>query len=210
MPRTSSRVVKTSHPNSLSLTIQTLKRGGIVVLPTDTIYGITAPALNYTSFKRLQRIRRPSRRPFLLLIPDLTWLGKLGLVFGKDQIKLLMVPRMTLVFPRRSRLFHWIGKESLAVRYVREGFLYRVLKGLGEPLVAPSANKEGLPPAKSVREAMEYFGDKVDLYIDGGVLRGRSSTLIDVRGKKPKVLRQGYYSPSSIKRALRSQPPYRD
>ena len=210
MPRTSSRVVKTSDPDSLPLTIRTLRNGGIVILPTDTIYGVTTPALNYHSFKKLQNIRRPSRRPFIILIPDLTWLGKLGIVLRKDHLKLLMVPRMTFVFPRRSRLFHWIGVESLAVRYVREGFLYRVLKGIGEPLVAPSANREGLPPAESIEEAMDYFGEEVDLYVDGGTLRGRSSTLIDLKGEKPKVLRQGYYSPASVGKILRSLQPCRD
>jgi Putative translation factor (SUA5) len=66
------------------------------------------------------------------------------------------------------------------------------MKKFGGPLVAPSANPEGLPPARDVKEAMEYFGDKVDLYVRGARLEGKPSTIVKfISDKTIKIVREG-------------------
>ena len=209
MLRKGSRAVKDSDPESVPLAVFLLVKGKFIVAPTDTIYGILADALNYDSVTGLKRLRRPSGRPFIVLIPDLSWVAKLGLEARKENLKLLSLPGITVVFRKKTGLYHWLGVDTLAVRYPRRGFIYRLLKRYGKPLVAPSANPEGLPPARDVGEAMGYFGDAVSLYVDGGRIEGTPSTIIKVEGK-PEVIRRGSLSPDSLRRLLRLQSPFPD
>jgi len=208
MLRKGSRVVSEKDASSVRLASEVLLRGGFVVAPTDTIYGILADALNYEAVLRLQKLRRPSRRPFLLLVPDLSWVRKLGLALEKRHMRLLSLPRLTLVLKRRTKLYHWLGGEAVAVRLPRSGFVLRLLKELGRPVVAPSANLEGKPPAKDVGEAFSYFSDEVSLYVDGGRIEGKPSTILKVEGGRVKVLRSGAMSSESLRRLLESfRPP---
>ncbi|MDQ7082312.1 MAG: Sua5/YciO/YrdC/YwlC family protein [Aquificota bacterium] len=119
MPRASS---------SLERVLSCLKQGKPVVVPTDTIYGIVADALSYRAVQLLRKIRRPSGKPFIVLIPDPSWAGKLGLVADKRVLRLLSVPGLTLVLEKRGGIFHWLGRESVAVRYPRRGVHIRTLK----------------------------------------------------------------------------------
>ncbi len=196
-------VVSEGDPSSISVAIEALSRGDFIVAPTDTIYGILARALDYETVVKLRRLRRPSGRPFIVLVPDVFWIKKLGLEVSKPEIKLLSTPGLTLVLSRRSGLYHWLGRETVAVRFPRRGFVHRLLKAFGMPLVAPSANPEGKVPAKSVREAFEYFGDKVSLYVDGGILKGKPSTLVRCKKEKLEVLREGTLSVDSLKRIVK-------
>ncbi len=208
MQRRSSKVVSEKDPKAHLIASGVLKRGGFVVAPTDTIYGILADATNYDAVRRLYDLRRPSRRPFIVLVPDIFWVRKLGLEADGRAVSLILKPYITAVLKKRFPLFHWLGRESVAVRVPRRGFVRRVLEVLGRPLVAPSANREGEPPARSVEEAFLYFGDMVSLYVDGGLISGRPSALLDVR-EGLKVLRRGPYTEESIDRLLRPQPPSR-
>ncbi|MDQ7082313.1 MAG: Sua5/YciO/YrdC/YwlC family protein [Aquificota bacterium] len=81
------------------------------------------------------------------------------------------------------------------------GFIYELLKRFGRPLVAPSANPEGKPPARNVREAVEYFGTKVCYYVDTPSEGGKPSSLIDLRNR-PNILREGSLSNTSIRKLL--------
>ncbi len=194
----SSKVVSERDPASIELASEVLLKGELVVAPTDTIYGILADATNPEAVNRLRTLRRPSGRPFIVLVPDLPWAGKLGLELKKEHIKLLSLFGVTVVLRKRTGLYHWLGKETLAVRVPRRGFVHRLLKYLGRPVVAPSANPEGKPPAMTVGEAVKYFGNKVSLYVDGGRIGGKPSALVD--GKTLKVLRGGPYSFDSLNR----------
>jgi len=142
-----------------------------VVAPTDTIYGILADATLPEAVGRLYRIRRPSRRPFIVLLPDPLWAEK----------------------------FSHLGARTVAVRYPRRGFVMKLLRKLNRPLVAPSANREGEPPARSVGEALAYFGADVDLYVEGDTSVGKASAVVDAEGR---IYRSGGYTPESLTRVL--------
>ncbi len=208
MPRRSLKVVPERNPLSIRLAADELRGGGFVVAPTDTIYGILADATNYEAVRRLYLTRRPSGRPFIVLVPDLFWVRKLGLCTDVCSEKLLMKPFVTVVLRKCSPRYHWLGRDSVAVRVPRRGFVRGLLEILGRPVVAPSANPEGEPPARNVEEAINYFGDEVSLYVDGGTFSGPPSALVDLRGE-PRVLRRGPYTERSLEALIRSLPPYR-
>jgi len=198
MRRVSSRSLE-----AVRLTSEVLSKGGFAVAPTDTIYGILADALNYEAVQKLRKLRRPSRRPFLVLVPDIFWVRKLGLECDRKCLKLLPVPYLTIVLKKKTKLYHWLGVETVAVRLPCRGFVRRLLEDFGKPVVAPSANMEGSAPAESIERAVLYFGERVSLYVDGGRIEGKPSTIVRLDAGKVEVLREGRLSFSVLKRILR-------
>jgi Putative translation factor (SUA5) len=174
--------------------VQVLKEGGIVCAPTDTIYGLLADAGNRKAVERLYEFRRPSGRPFIVLIPDVEDALNFDIRMPRLGFPLLSLG-LTVIFQKRTTIPTYLTRwrKSLALRVpIRGAFITKLMKEFGRPLVAPSANPEGLPPARNVKEAMDYFGDKVDLYVRGPRLEGRPSTIVKfVSDKTIKIIREG-------------------
>lgn len=149
--------------------IETINAGGIVVMPTDTIYGMLASALRPVTIERLYKLRRRNReKPFIILISSLGDLEKFGVTLSATQKKML-----AKIWPGPTSVV--LGKT--AFRLPASGKLRELISKTG-PLMAPSANLAGAPPATTIAEAKNYFGNKVDLYIDGGTIIGKPSTLV--------------------------------
>ncbi|MEJ5339598.1 MAG: L-threonylcarbamoyladenylate synthase [Aquificaceae bacterium] len=169
------------NQEAFSETAEVLAGGGIVCFPTDTIYGLLAVALNRKAVERLYSFRRPSGRPFLLLIPDTCWLDYLKLRHGRIHLRLMKEFNATFLFYKKNSIPLYLtrGRKSLAVRLPRpNSYVSGLFSLIDQALVAPSANPEGMRPAVRVEEAMDYFGDKVDLYVDGGKIEGKPSTIV--------------------------------
>ncbi|WP_448587521.1 L-threonylcarbamoyladenylate synthase [Thermocrinis sp.] len=186
--------------------VEVLEGGGIVCAPTDTIYGLLADATNRETVERLYQIRRPSNRPFIVLLPEINDLD----VFDVETYgigKPLLVLGITVIFPKRTTIPTYLTRwrKSIAVRVPQKGvFITKLLRELGKPLVAPSANPEGLPPATDIKEAMNYFGDKIDLYVKGAKLMGKPSTIVRLLNKKTvKVVREGNVSKEEVAEFIR-------
>ena len=187
--------------NLIEKAVEELKKGNLVVSPTDTIYGILADATNEEAVKKLYKIRRPSGRPFIVLLSDESWIEKMCLELPEKVKPLLKIEGLTLVLPKRCSKYNYINKDSLAIRIPRRGIIKEILEKLNRPVVAPSANPEGEKPAESVEEAKRYFGNKVSLYIDGGVIKGEPSTVISfVDGVK--ILREGKVKREEIEKII--------
>lgn len=158
-----------------------LKKGGVGIILTDTIYGLVGRANSRHAVTRIYRLkkRRPDK-PFIILISSYADLGK----FEARRLAALekyWPGKVSIIFPAPSPKFKYLhrGSGSLAFRMPRSAKLRAFLKKTG-PLVAPSANPEGKPPAAGVLEAEKYFGDKVDFYLDGGKRTGKPSKLIRI------------------------------
>ena len=178
--------------------------GGIGVIPTDTIYGIAGSAFSPDTVKRIYHIRKRAKtKPMIVLIASLSDLKRFGVRISAARRKILskLWPGpASVILPVRSKKFRYLhrGKKSVAFRMPAKQALRGLLKKTG-PLVAPSANPEGLPPAKNIRAARKYFGIRVDFYLDGGTLKGKPSTLISLKPSgKVNVIRQGALSLISL------------
>lgn len=162
--------------------IKILKENGVVVMPTDTLYGIVGSALNVGVVNRIYKTRnRMSNKPCIILIGDISELEKFSIFLSekqKKEIEKYQEPT-SFVFDCENEKFSYLhrGTNSLAFRLPTDLSLQNLLKETG-PLVAPSANLEGLPPSLNTAEAKKYFGDAVDLYIDGGTITGKVSKVI--------------------------------
>lgn len=180
---------------------EVLKKGGVVVIPTDTIYGIVGSAFSKETVKRIYDLKeRDKDKPFIVLISSLNDLKIFGvnlpLLRGSGQWPRGSVfkPKVTIILPCLSKKFKYLhrGKKSIAFRMIskKNKNLFHLLKKIG-PLVAPSANLQDFKPALTIAQAKKYFNDKVDFYVNGGIKKSEPSTLVEYKNNKIKVLRQG-------------------
>ena len=190
-----------------------LKRGGVAVMPTDTTYGIVGSALNEKTVNEIYRLRkRDLDKPFIVLIADKKDLKKFNVSPTSVQEKILdrvwpktissdEIVRPTdsnrfrpgptsVILPCSGDRFAYLhrGKKTLAFRLPNDESLRGILRETG-PLVAPSANPQGHPVAKTISEARAYFGHHANVYRGGGTVVALPSKLIDITDGTEKVLR---------------------
>ncbi len=173
-----------------------LKKGGVIVAPTDTLYGILARAEDKKAVERVYKIKgRNTKKPFIILINSEKDLEKF-VIKHSDILKnvgMFVGKKVSFILNCESKKFEYLhrGNKSLAFRIIspRNRNLYKLIKNVG-PLVAPSANPEGLKPAKSILEAKKYFNKQIDLYINGGNRNAKPSTIISLLGEKIEILRK--------------------
>lgn len=176
--------------------VEIIRRGGVGVIPTDTIYGIVGSAFIPKTVKRIYNLRRRNlKKPMIILIGDLSQLSLFGIRLdyeSKKRLNRLWPGKVSVILPCRSKRFFYLhrGKKTLAFRLPHLKSLRLFILKAG-PIVAPSANIENEEPAATVKEAERYFDGELDFYIDQGRQDGASSTLVDFSKKKAKVLRKG-------------------
>lgn len=181
-----------------------VKDGKLLVLPTDTVYGIGADAFNKDAVQALLDAKGRGRQfPPPVLIGDPNVMHALG--FGippiiEDLVEEYWPGPLTVIVQAQPSL-HWdLGetKGTVALRMPNHEAAIALLKRTG-PLAVSSANKHGGEAAKSVMDAAVQLGDAVEVYLDGGKSRiGESSTIIDATVNPPKILRRGALSEEEI------------
>ncbi|OHA47500.1 MAG: threonylcarbamoyl-AMP synthase [Candidatus Taylorbacteria bacterium RIFOXYD2_FULL_36_9] len=181
--------------------IEILKKGGVGVIPTDTIYGLACCAFSKEVVVRVFKLKeRDENKPLIIIISDISDLEKFGIKTSLKQaefIKKYWPGKVTVIF-EVSKEFEYLDKGlGLAIRLPDNEKIREFLKQTG-PLATSSANIQGLPPAKNITEAKKYFGpptgrvnDGVGFYEDGGELESLPSTLVKINGDKIEILRQG-------------------
>ena len=184
--------------------IKTLEENGVVVMPTDTLYGIVGRALNASVVDRIYTIRkRNTQKPCIILICDMEELKKFGIILTKTKQKEIEKYKepTSFIVDCENEKFKYLhrGINTLAFRIPVSQSLRNLLIKVG-PLLVPSANPEGLLPAKNIAEAKKYFGDLVNFYVDGGDLSDRKpSTIIRIIDDQVEVLRLGAVNLDEIK-----------
>ena len=187
---------------SIAGTIGHLQAGGVLAYPTETVYGFGG-AVDYESVERLVKLkRRPSAKPFLLLISASEMLTRLGLHLTSSAARIAArhwPGPVTLVLPGGERRVpdRLRGPEGgIAVRWTPHDGLTRLIQAYGDPITSTSANLPGVPPAMSATEILEQWSDAVTRgrirVLDGGRLQpSNPSTVIDCTGLRPRVIRPG-------------------
>jgi L-threonylcarbamoyladenylate synthase len=167
-----------------------LKDGKIAVIPTDTIYGIVCSALNKKSVEKLYRIRkRDLKKPMIILISSIKDLDLFGVKLDKKITSKYWPGKVSIIIPVKKFEYLHRGKKSLAFRLPKNKSLINFLKVSG-PLVAPSANIEGKKPAQTIKEAKDYFSDKIDFYLDKGRLKSKPSKIVSLKKDEVETIRE--------------------
>ncbi|MDO8669356.1 MAG: tRNA pseudouridine(55) synthase TruB [Candidatus Buchananbacteria bacterium] len=179
----------------LAQRIDILKKGGVGIIPTDTIYGLVGRAWDKKAVGRIYKIRkRNPDKPFIILISSLADLKKFGVKIDQPTEKIIKKywPGPVSIILNCDKKLSYLhrGTDSLAFRWPNNSWLMALLKKTG-PLVAPSANPEGQEPALTIKQAKRYFSNNVDFYIDQGKVVSQLSALIKVVSGRITVLRPG-------------------
>ena len=195
----------------IEMGISILKQGGLVAYPTDTVYGLGAGVNIIQAVERVYRAKgRPSNVALPLLLSDISQISEYA--EPVPPIAWLLARRflpgaltMVLLKSRSVPDIITAGGGTVAIRIPAHPVPVALVRGLGMPIVGTSANLSGKPSALTADEVSSQFGDKVDLVIDGGRCPGgRESTIIDVTGEVPEILREGAISIGELKRVCGS------
>lgn len=158
-----------SNESDFVMITEALQAGGIAVVRTDTIYGVIALASNERAVEKVYaaKHRSPEKQCIVLIADpqDVPVYAEHLDTYGRQA----ELPTSVIVPATTEPSWLLRGGNTIAYRVVRDPFLKRVVEEVG-PVIAPSANPEGETPAASIEEARRYFGDTVDVYIDGGVV----------------------------------------
>jgi L-threonylcarbamoyladenylate synthase len=173
--------------------VRRLQQGGVGLLPTDTIYGLSARALDQTAVERIHKLkRRDSSKPLIVLISDLKMLDLLSISANQaEPVKDYWPGPLSLEFqaPHAPAWLHR-GIKHFAIRMPDYPELLKLIDNVG-PIVSSSANLQGEQPVKAVKEAKDLFGDRLDFYVDAGELDNPPSTLAVIDDGKLVVVRPG-------------------
>ena len=188
--------------------MRALSRGKLVVFPTETLYGLGADARSDVAVELLVAVRgREPGKPILVLVRDVAMAETIAAEVpeGARRLAARFWPGpLTLVLRARPGLSAALtaGSGTIGVRAPGHPTAAAIVDGLGGPVTAPSANPPGAAPPRRLDEARAYFGDGVDVYVDGGELPGGASTVASVEGDEVRVLRAGAVSEAALRAAL--------
>jgi L-threonylcarbamoyladenylate synthase len=188
--------------------IEILKAGGIVAFPTDTVYGLGGDAFNSEVAERIYRVKqRPRSIPLPVLVADSTQVDAVvdctpGI--ARFLMKWFWPGGLTLVLPKGASLPEIIsaGSDKVAIRIPNHVVPLAIIHGLGAPIIGTSANISDKPSPVTAQEVEQQLGSEIDLIINmGRCPGGLESTVVDVTGETPVILRQGIIPEDEIKRA---------
>ncbi len=203
-------IVKAFHePDAIALALSFLRAGHVIVVPTDTVYGVAADALIPEAVERLYIIKeRPRTQPIPLLLADVDdlWLVIRSLPAAAHRLARAFWPGpLTLVLPARREIPAVVRahRDTVGVRIPAHDRLRELIRRLGHPLATTSANLSGHPPALNVDDLLAQLGGRIPLILDDGpAAGGQPSTVVDCTGSQPVILRPGPISEEDIQRVV--------
>ena len=198
-----------SQTQQLDAAVRLLRSGGVVAIPTDTLYGLTAAASDVGAVKRLYQIKgRPATMAVPLLIADESQLDAYSACVSEAARKLARAffpGALTLVVPKGGLVLDVVsgGGDSIALRVPDHPVPREIVRQLGGAITGTSANRSGAASPTTAQDVRSQLGAEVDLIVDGGECRGGvASTVVDVTGPLPMILRQGSVSKEELEAAL--------
>ena len=193
--------MKTVISTDRAAAVELLRRGEIVALPTETVYGLAADALNPIAVARIFEAKdRPRFDPLIVHLPDLQWLEKIADIKASDrQLILTLASRFwpgpfTMVLPKREIVPGIVtaGLDTVAVRISAHPVFGEIVRELDEPLAAPSANRFGRISSTTAQHVFDELEGRVPLIIDAGPTEhGIESTIVAIRAGEIEILRRG-------------------
>ena len=198
-----------SDPNAVRDAAAILRRGGLLGLPTETVYGLGADALNEDAVSRIFLAKgRPQDNPLIIHVPDASWLERYCRDVPPAAYRLaerFWPGPLTMILPRRDivPLQTTGGLETVGVRCPNHPVTLAIIEAAGVPIAAPSGNTSGRPSPTTAAHMIEDMDGRIDGIVDGGPCTvGVESTIIDLTVTPPRLLRPGGLPLESLRQVL--------
>ena len=182
-----------------------IKNGGIVVFPTETVYGIGTNGLNKEAISRLYEVKqRPTSKPISLLVSSIEMVDMVAKDITDMEYKLMdkfFPGPLTIILKKKNIVPDNLtnNTDTVGIRMPDNIIAKKLIEYAKVPIATPSANISGKPSGTDINYIMENFKDKVDYYIDGGQSKlGIGSTIVKVENGYPLILREGSISKEQI------------
>ncbi|MDD5083247.1 MAG: L-threonylcarbamoyladenylate synthase [Dehalococcoidales bacterium] len=190
--------------------VSILEQGGIVAFPTDTVYGLGAGAYLTKAVDRIYQVKqRPRNMALPILLANTSQLAEV--TESLPPVARLLAEHflpgaLTLVLRKAKSIPDIVsaGSDTIAVRVPAHPIPVALVSGIGMPIVGTSANISSRPSAVTAQEVVRQFGNTIDLVIDGGRCPGIESTIVDVTGSVPVILREGAISRQELQKICES------
>jgi len=181
--------------DSIAKAAREVRRGGLVVFPTDTVYGLGCDPLNHAAVRRLFEAKGRESKPVPVLCSSVEKAGSMVELTGRalELARKHWPGALTIVAPLRRSVPPQLsqGKPLLGVRVPNHPGCLELIAACGGWLTGTSANLSGRPSSRSAAEAFDQIGNAVDYILDGGRLAGSESTVVQVVGNEVTILRTG-------------------
>ena len=197
--------------DNLARIAATIAGGGVIAFRTDTFYGLGADPFNVSAVQKIRELKgREDDKPILVVISDAKEIDRL--ISHRSQAFNNLTGRfwpgeLTIIGQAASSLADELtaGTKTVGVRLPDDDTVRALIEACGGALTATSANVSGQPPARSTAEVESYFGERIDLIVDGGATTSESpSTVIDATADEIKLVREGLIPWSEVSSALHS------
>jgi L-threonylcarbamoyladenylate synthase len=190
--------------NNIMVAARIVERGGLVIYPTETVYGLGCDPFNVEAVKRILKVKGDRRKPLPVLAASIGDADKIAFIsqIGKRLAAKFWPGPLTLVFPKKSALSDVVtfGRDSVGLRIPDNKLALHLISLSGGLLIGSSANRTGEEPPRTVQEISGELKERVDVVLDGGATaQVRPSTVADLTSEKPRILREG---PISLKEIL--------
>ncbi len=196
--------------NKLKEISQIIRNGGIVVFPTETVYGIGTNGLNKEAISRLYEVKqRPINKPISLLVSSIDMAEMVAKDITDMEYKLMekfFPGPLTIILKKKSIVPDNLtnNTDTVGIRMPDNIIAKKLIEHSNVPIATPSANISGKPSGIDINNIMEDFKDKVDYYLDGGQSKlGIGSTIVKIENGYPVILRDGSISKKQILECLK-------
>lgn len=189
------------HPENPQLrfinrAVDILKEGGIIIYPTDTVYGIGCDIFNKEALERIFRIKNPEHtKLFSFICSDLKDISKYARVtdYAYRTMKHLLPGPYTFILPAAKLVPKklWSKRKTVGIRVPDHTITLKLAEGLGNPIVSTSATNKNGEILFDPEDIRAYFDKRVDLMLSAGNLKGEPSSIIDLSEAEPEVIREG-------------------
>ena len=184
------------EPKLIRRVVNLLKDGGVIIYPTDTVYGLGCDLMNKSAIERVYKIKKmPKGKPLSFICPDLKNIADYAQVSNTAYklMKRLIPGPYTFILPATTLVPRQIvpNRRTVGIRVPDNEICLALVNALGSPLISTSVPQEKNEILSDPVSLEKHLGDKVDLIIDGGVLASELSTVIDFTGREPEIVREG-------------------
>ena len=189
--------------------VEALRSGEVIVFPTETFYGLGANALDEKAVQRVATLKgRDVKNPIALIIADMDMIKEVATnppPIAERLMQRFWPGPLTLVLPAKKGLSPLLCNPhgGIGVRVSSHPIASALVRGLGHPITATSANPSGTEPARTIAQALAYFANKLKIFIDAGELTGqKGSTVVECHGDQYNMIREGEISSQELDRAI--------